>query len=165
MPRYRQIDSPMDYVTDFPVMLGRNRETCILRKGGESLPVYFIDSYRYFDREGVYCFSMTPTGLRFYACQFLKCFRDRFKPDIIHCNDWHTGPICMLLEKKYRGEFLFGDVDGLYDTQSQVPGEFSAGSDEAFNVDDSVYTPGQAEFYGTFSFMKCGIVFAQRSIR
>jgi starch synthase len=164
MPRYRQIDSPMDYVTDFPVMLGRNRETCIVRKGGESLPVYFIDSYRYFDREGVYCFFDDADRFAFLCVSILEMLpRIGFKPDIIHCNDWHTGPICMLLEKKYRGESFYSEMSTVYTIHNlRYQGNFPREAMRLFNVDDSVYTPGQAEFYGTFSFMKCGIVFAQK---
>jgi starch synthase len=63
MPKYRSIKADFEYVTDFPVQLDNWRETCIVRKTEipykskgrkKEMPLYFTDSYRYFDRDGIY---------------------------------------------------------------------------------------------------------------
>src|SRR5574344_1011029 len=66
MPRYQCISAKMSYLTDFAVdMLGKP-ETAIIREGSlnyneeetdYSIPVYFVDSYNYFDRAGIYCYA------------------------------------------------------------------------------------------------------------
>ena len=35
------------------------------------------------------------------AIEFLSYIDDDFMPDIIHCNDWQTGPMCVYLKDKY----------------------------------------------------------------
>jgi len=107
MPRYRSIKCGMEYVTDFPVQMNGKMETCIVRETEMSyevdckkgrLPVYFLDSYNYFDRDGIYCFHDDAERFSFFCSAVLDMLpKISFQPDVIHCNDWHTGPICMLL--------------------------------------------------------------------
>ena len=62
LPRYRNI-SGVDTLGDFPVQVGNRKTTCIVRTssieaksedGVRHLPVYFLDNYHYFDRDGYY---------------------------------------------------------------------------------------------------------------
>lgn len=62
MPKYKQIQN-VDYLMDIPVEMDGHLETAIIRysklpvKGEDSdlnIPVYFIDNYKFFYREGYY---------------------------------------------------------------------------------------------------------------
>lgn len=171
MPRYKSIKSGMNYVTDFPVQLGQKRETCIVRgteidlKSGEKsarLPVYFVDSYSLFDREGIYCYSDDAERFAFFCKAVIEMLpRINFQPDVIHCNDWHTGPICMLLNEQYRKHQFYSNIATVFtihnlEYQGNFPGEVL----HVFNVGESVFTPDKVEFYGMFSFMKSGLVYS-----
>lgn len=166
MPRYRQIDFPMEYETDFSMYLGAAKKTCIVRKsltGSESdLPVYFIDSYDYFDRDGIYCFYDDADRFAFFCISMLEMLPAvNFKPDIIHCNDWHTGPVCMLLNEKYRNEEFYSGMSTIYTIHNlKYQGNFPREVFDLFNLDKSIFNPDKSEFYGMFSFMKSGLVYA-----
>ena len=65
----------MKYITDFPVEMDNKRETCILREAVDSnVTTFFIDSYQYFDRLGLYCHF--DDGDRFAF--FCKAVRNNF---------------------------------------------------------------------------------------
>ncbi len=81
----------------------------IYRTEYEGLTVYFVDSPEYFsDVNQMYLDNTTSArnNARFLifslgALLFLADFEE--KPDIIHCNDWHTGLIPELVEREYNG--------------------------------------------------------------
>ncbi len=172
MPRYKTVRSPMEYMADFPVRMGYRTETCIIRKSelnGDAvgfqngLPVYFIDNYHYFDRQGIYCHGDDAERFAFFCCSVVQMLpRINFKPDVIHLNDWHTGPVCMLLKEKYRPKDPFykamATVFTIHNLEYQ--GNFPANVTGLFNVPYEVFNPEKVEFYGLFSFMKAGLVYA-----
>lgn len=171
MPRYKKIKNGMNYVTDFPVQLDYKKETCIVRetemkfKDGaqnKSLPVYFIDSYHYFDRDGIYCYFDDADRFAFFCRAVLEMLpKISFKPDIIHCNDWHTGPVCMLLKEQYKKDSFFSNIAAVYTIHNlEYQGNFPKEVIRLFNMGEEVFTPEKVEFYGMFSFMKAGLVYS-----
>lgn len=168
MPRYGFISQDMSYVCDFPVEMGSRKETCIIKQGGfsdsqdKTIPVYFIENHHYFNREGIYCYH--DDGQRFIlmckaALEMLKYID--FKPDVIHCNDWHTGPVCLLLKERYCSQRLYKDIATVYTIHNlEYQGNFGAEITEYLNLETEYFTSEKAEFYGMFSFMKCGLVYA-----
>jgi len=171
MPRYKLINSEMEYVTDFAVQIAGKKETCIVRKekvnnesknGAIGVPVYFVDSYNYFDRSGIYCYFDDADRFAFLCKAALEMLpRINFKPDIIHCNDWHTGPICMLLNEVYRDNPFYKNIATIFTIHNlEYQGNFSRDVLRLFNVGYEIFTPEKVEFYGMFSFMKAGLVYA-----
>ncbi len=171
MPRYKTIKSGMSYVADFPVQIDYKKETCIVRetevqfKEGNIdgiVPVYFIDNYNYFDRDGIYCYYDDAERFAFFCNSVLEMLpRISFKPDIIHCNDWHTGPICMLLGEKYRNSDFFKDIKTVFTIHNlEYQGHFPKETIRFFNLGEEVFTSDKVEFYGIFNFMKAGLVYS-----
>ena len=170
MPRYKSIRCAMEYLTDFPVLVGNRKETCIIRetevKTGENssdgnIPVYFVDSYHYFDRDGIYCHMDDADRFVFFCKAVLEMLpRINFQPDIIHCNDWHTGPVCMLLKEHYKSDSFYSDIKTVFTIHNlEYQGHFSRETMGLFNMGDSMFTPDKVEFYGMFNFMKAGLVY------
>jgi starch synthase len=68
------------------------------------LPTYFISNDRYFYRDHIYGYE--DDGIRYYffcraVVEILKMID--YVPDILHCNDWHTGFLPLLIKKLYPG--------------------------------------------------------------
>lgn len=171
MPRYKMIKSSMNYVTDFPVTMDWRTETCIVRetevsfKTGEStqsLPVYFIDNYHYFYRDGIYCYSDDAERFAFFCNAVVSMLpKINFQPDIIHCNDWHTGPICMLLGESYNKDPFYSSISTIFTIHNlQYQGHFPKETIKLFNLGEEVFTSDKVEFYGTFNFLKAGLVYS-----
>ncbi len=171
MPKYKQIKANMQYAADFPVQVGDSNETCIIRKTElpynvgnrkQSLAVYFTDSYRYFDRDGIYGHFDDAERFIFFCRAVLNMLPViGFKPDIIHCNDWHTGPICLLLKEEYmHGEF-YKKISTVYTIHNlEYQGNFPGTVFDLLGRGYDIFTPDKSEFYGAFSFMKSGLVYA-----
>lgn len=171
MPRYKCIKSGMNYLTDFPVQIAGRKETCIVRetevsfKGSDktnNMPVYFVDNYNYYDRDGIYCYFDDAERFAFFCKAVLEMLpKISFKPDIIHCNDWHTGPICMLLKEVYKRKSFYNDISTVYTIHNlEYQGNFPKEVIRLFGVGDEVFIPEKVEFYGMFSFMKAGLVYS-----
>jgi starch synthase len=84
-----------------------------------------------------------------------------FYPEIIHCHDWHTGLIPAYLQTLFRHDPLYIPIRTLVTIHDLVhPGRFPRTKFEVTGLPDAVYTPEGIEFYGDFSFLKAGIVYA-----
>lgn len=171
MPRYRKIECGMSYVADFPVKLDHKRETCIVREAEadckvndekKKIPVYFIDSYQYFDRDGIYCFFDDADRFAFFCRAVLEMLpKVNFRPDVIHCNDWHTGPICMLLNEEYKKYPFYNKISTVFTIHNlEYQGNFPKEVFNLFCMKEDVFSSEKVEFYGMFSFMKAGLVYA-----
>jgi starch synthase len=168
MPGYKEIDTDFKYVTDFPVDMGDRAETCIIREGGipysdyKAVPIYFVGNYHYYHRDGIYCYSDDAQRFILLCKAALELLpRIGFKPDIIHCNDWHTGPVCLLLKEKYCKQDFYKDIATVYTIHNlEYQGNFSSETVYFLNLDEDIFTSEKTEFYGAFSFMKCGLVYS-----
>lgn len=171
MPRYRGVDVGRT-VTDFPVKIGHRTETCIIREshieaklpdGGTKLvPVYFIDNYHYFDREGIYCHHDDGERFGFFSLACLEMLKHiPFQPDVIHCNDWQSGPIPFLLREKYSKDSFYSKIATVFTIHNLLyQGNFPSEYLNLFGVGDEYFHPEHLEFYGQMSFMKAGIKYA-----
>ncbi len=60
----------------------------------EHCRTYFIENWDYFGRDGIYGYHDDALRFGFFGRAVLESAKAlNFKPDIIHCNDWHTGLI------------------------------------------------------------------------
>lgn len=170
LPRYRTIQD-VGTVTDFPVETGGRRETCVVREshieartdsGYKSIPVYFIDNYHYFDREGMYMHHDEAERFAFFSKAVLEMLpRINFQPDIIHCNDWQSGPIPLLLEHVYRDNPFYSRMATLFTVHNLLyQGNFPKAVLHFLGLGEELFQPERVEFYGQFSFMKAGLLYA-----
>jgi starch synthase len=163
MPKYKGIDVCTNYIADFPVQMGGKKETCIVRETETAnFPLYFIDNYNYYDKDGIYGHFDDGERFIFFCKAVLEMLpKINFQPDIIHCNDWHTGPICMLLKEHYYKKSFYSSIATVFTIHNlEYQGNFPKDIIKTFNINEDIFTPEKAEFYGGFSFMKAGIVYA-----
>ena len=75
---------------------------------------YFIDNEYYFKRSALYGYDDDAERSAFFCKAVLECLvrLDKFRPNIIHCNDWHTCMIPIMLREYY------GDHPYYYDMKS-----------------------------------------------
>lgn len=167
MPRYKKITQQLKYTADFPVIMDWRKETCIIREDemvedDAKVKVYFTDNYQYFDREYMYCYFDEAERFAFFAKAVLDMLKIiDFKPDIIHCNDWQSGPICALLKEKYKNDEFYSKIAMIYTVHNlQYQGNYPGDTIKLFGFDESYFIHEKLEFYGTFSFMKAGLNYA-----
>ena len=174
IPKYSVIDGVKYNLKTLPyrlaVRLGKEEIYFRIKQGflDENIPVYFIENMRFFDRSGVYGddngigYGDNRERYIFFCKAVIESIKAiLFVPDIIHCNDWHTGliPAYLKITNAYDGFFWKTSViytihniafQGSFDAATSVP---LAG----FSWED--YKSDKLEFYNTFNFMKAGIVY------
>lgn len=161
MPRYKEIIEDMNYVMDFPIYMQGKKENCIIRChnqdiDGKILTTFFVDNITYFDRDGMYCHPDEAERFAFFdkaVVEFIK----RRRPEVVHLNDWQSGPIALLLREKnkdIRTKIIY-TIHNL-----EYNGRFNRGNLYHFDLDDSFFVPSKIEFYGDISFTKAGIIYS-----
>lgn len=99
-------------VQDVELRLGAYRYSFSLleaRLPGSQAPVFLVHCPEVFDRPTIYT-DAPDEHLRFLVLQratLESCQRLRFAPQIVHCNDWHTALMPLLLKSAYSWDRLF----------------------------------------------------------
>jgi len=121
MPRYKQIDPERFHLTtvleDVPISMGSYHVKVSVCQGtiGDDISVYLIDAPRYFERENIY--GYTDDGERFilFCRAALEVMRVLdWSPDIVHCNDWHTGIVPNWMHTLYKDDPFFAHAATVY---------------------------------------------------
>lgn len=165
LPRYRHITN-VDYLTDLPVEMDGSLETAIIRyttlPGEPPVPVYLVDNYKYFYREGMYGYADDDARFNFFCKAILALLPwIDFKPDIIHCNDWQTAPIPLFLKVKHENNPFYRDTATIFTIHNlQYQGHFPKETLKLMTLGDEFFTPELLEFYGKVNFMKAGLLYA-----
>ncbi len=160
--RYRD---QVEHMFSFSVDLGwRSQYVGIERLVLDGVTIYLVDNEYYFGdriyRGGV------PEGEQyaFFTRAVLDAIPNLgFFPDILHCNDWHTAMIPMLLRTQY-GYYVHGRMKTLLTIhniayQGKFGFEFFR---DLLRVEDRYFTPEFMELNGCGAFLKAGCVFADR---
>ena len=100
---------------DIPLLFGTHRYTFSLLQAqlpNCRLPILLVHCPAVFDRSTVYT-QDADEHLRFLVLQHAvlqSCQRLAFAPHIMHCNDWHTALLPLLLKTIYNWDGLFADT-------------------------------------------------------
>lgn len=123
--------SKMEHVAEFYVSLGWRNEYCGLERLVHNGVTYlFVDNKRYFDRDYPYGFFDDGERFAFFSkaiTESLQHLPDDFRPDILHCNDWHTALAPVFLREFYQGLPLYENVSTIFSIHNiAFQGQFSA---------------------------------------
>lgn len=88
--------------------------------------------------------------------------RMKWKPDVIHVNDWPTGLIPLYLKTFYKDDPFFASTGTVFTIHNiGYPGKFHPDTVYLAGLDQTKFFPGGPyEFWGMFSFMKTGLLFS-----
>ncbi|MBD3271868.1 MAG: glycogen synthase, partial [Elusimicrobia bacterium] len=173
LPRYRIINpheygfTSIDGQMDIP--LGRTTVSCTAWKGKtkNGIPIYCIEYKPFFDREYLYGSSegdYADNDERFIVFNraVLELMRRLdLRPDIVHCHDWQTGlvPLLMRADENYRAYFeKTRSVFTIHNIAYQ--GIFHRDSFYKLNIPADYFSMSGIEYYGHVCFLKSGIVFS-----
>ncbi|MBQ8973650.1 MAG: glycogen synthase GlgA [Clostridia bacterium] len=169
LPLYKAIGPKwrdrMEHVLYFYVNLGwRHQYVGILKTEYEGVTFYFVDNEQYFGRDYIYGMG-GDEGERFafFSRAVIEALsKIDFIPDVLHCNDWQTGMIPVLLNAQYKQLELYSNITTVYTIHNlQYQGIFPIGHiEDMLSLGDWAYTSDHLEFFGMCSFMKGGLVFA-----
>jgi len=165
IPKYKDIPEKfkenMTFITSFIVPVGWRKQYCgIEYLEHEGVTYYFVDNEYYFVRDGLYGHYDDGERFSFFCRAVLETIENiDFKPDTIHCNDWHTGMISPLLKEHYKGKDKFSNIKTVFTIhnlkyQGLFPKEMLG---DLLGLGMEYDSVDALEFYGGISFMKGGI--------
>ncbi len=133
------------------------------------LSFYFIERDEYFDREGLYG---TPEGdyfdnadrfLFFMRAALQACRLIRFRPDIIHCHDWQTGLIPVMLKSSFLNDPFWQKSRTVFTIHNLAyQGIFPGDTMSISGLPSTLFSQEGLEFYGQMNFLKAGLIFSDR---
>lgn len=170
MPRYKFIQQA-EYLTDLPVDMDGSLETAIIRKTSlpvrsrESqlgVPVYLVDSYKYFYRDSLYGYADEGARFNFFCKAVLSMLpRLNFRPDVIHCNDWQTALVPVFLKLKFMDDPYYRSMATVMTVHNlQYQGHFPREIMRLLGLDEVHFNLEELEFWGKVNFLKGGLVYA-----
>lgn len=167
MPYYQNMTNkyfPHDesFLTSYDVYLGWRVQGVGVYYNDEIVPTYFFKSDTYFGRSEMYGYEDDYERFTFFCKAVLELIRRiDFIPDIIHCNDWQTGPICLLLKDKYRYDELYSKIKTVYTIHNmKFQGIFGTDALDVLEISLDYMVPDRIEYHGAVSFMKAGLMYA-----
>lgn len=105
MPKYGKIDTPkfpaISLSEGFNVPIMGNREHISIQKLSlnNKMPVYLLRNDKYFERPAIYGEADDLERFLLFSLAITEVSKTlNWKPDIIHCHDWHTGMAIPLLK-------------------------------------------------------------------
>ncbi|OON95461.1 MAG: starch synthase [Epulopiscium sp. Nele67-Bin005] len=167
MPYYQGVRGKFEAnepVANFPMQLDwRDQYVEVFEDKKEVTTYFFKDNFdNYFNREGLYGYDDDFERFAFFCKAVLESFHWLdFYPDVIHCNDWQTGPICLLLKDKYSWRQEYKNIKTLFTIHNmKFQGIFPPYALDTLELTRSYLSPDKLEFNGGASYMKAGLLYA-----
>ena len=131
-----------------------------------SATVYFVDCKELYQRQGLYT-QDADEGLRFaFLCRAAleTCQRLQWAPDVLHCNDWHTGLLPLYLKAVYGWDRLFAGTRTVLTIHNVgYQGTFAASVLDAIGLGDQRALLHHGDLKeGRVSFLKTGVLHAHK---
>lgn len=166
-PKYRTIRDDYlrscEYISSFDVTLDwRVQKADIFEITSAEVPTYMIGNDYYFGRGGYYGYGDDNERFAFF-CKASIEFLDYidFVPDVIHCNDWQTGPISIYVKDVYSKLTYFKDIKTIYTIHNiQYQGIFTRDTLRMMDLNDGYFVDDKMEFYNMVNYMKAGLLYS-----
>ncbi|MCD8104341.1 MAG: glycogen synthase GlgA [Lachnospiraceae bacterium] len=169
LPKYQCMSeewkNQLKYVTHFYMNLSwRSQYVGILELEYDGVHFYFIDNEYYFSGPKPYGnIYQDIEKFAFFSKAALSALPSiGFRPDIVHCHDWETGLIPVMLKDKFQeGEFYRGikSVITIHNLKFQGVWDVKTVRDIT-GLPAYYFTPDKLEAYGDANYLKGGIVYA-----
>jgi len=168
LPNYQDIaeeyKTQMVLKNHFMVQVGWRQKYCgVLELEYQGITFYFIDNEDYFKRQGFYGYGDDGERFSFFCRAVLESLtKIDFMPDVLHCHDWHTGMVSVLLDADYRELPEYNHLKTIFTIhnlryQGIFPKEILS---DLLSLDWDYFKPDRVEFHDTVNFMKGGMVYS-----
>jgi len=110
LPKYKEINAAKfglaKSLDSLPVPAGPDHElVSVFESVVDGVPAYLVGNDKYFGREEVYGYDDDGERFVFFCRAALEMLQKLdWQPDVIHCNDWHTGIVPNWLKTIYKND-------------------------------------------------------------
>jgi starch synthase len=164
MPKYSCIPyhfkESMEYLGYIYVDISWRHQYCgVFKLVYDDITYYFLDNEYYFNRCELYGSYDEAEQFTFFSKALIEMLpMIGWKPDIIHCNDWQTGIVSLLLKAKYRYNPYYSNIKTIFTIHNlKYQGIFPKEVLPELIGLGWEHFPG-IEFYENVNYMKAGLV-------
>lgn len=157
----------LTHIADFQLPLGWRRQYCgIEQLKYKRCTYYFIDNEYYFKRDNFYGYGDDAERIAFFAKAVLEAlpYLPDFRPQIIHCNDWHTALTPLLLHEQFRFSPDYAGIKTVFSVHNlKFQGQFApAVLDDVLGLADNPAAREQLIYEGAVNYLHGALCYADR---
>jgi starch synthase len=169
LPRYRGTKATAVVMPSLTIPMGGTRLRFPAIADGTLLNgvrYYFVDDPAYFDRDGLYGGSSgdypdNPERYAEFCRAAIEVAKHVWPADVIHCHDWQTALVPVLLRTSYSDDPLVKELPVVFSIHNMAyHGQFPKEVLERVGIPQTVFHPGGIEFFGKVNLLKGGLVYS-----
>jgi starch synthase len=166
LPCYRQIPEAArgEASTICTADFGNRRAHGALRVSSlpeSGVPLYLVEHEGYFGRGGIYGkgaheYPDNAERFCFFALALLDALpRDGWRPDVVHCHDWHAAPMAIFLRSRWLDDPFWGGVPVVFTIHNLAfQGRYPAERFAATGIPADLFTDPCLRYEGDMNLMK-----------
>ncbi len=168
LPRYRGTKVSAIVLPSLTIPMGNRLRFPAVADGTlvAGVRYYFVDDPEYFDREQLYGEQGTDypdNAERFaeFSRAAIEIAKHIWPPDVIHCHDWQTALVPVLLRTLYADDLLVRGVPVVFTIHNLgYHGLFPREILGRLGLPENLFHMDALEFYGKVNYLKAGLVFS-----
>ena len=168
LPRYRNTRTVAIALPSLSIPMGGKLRFPAIADGGHvhGVAYYFVEDPEYFDREQLYGVSgkdYPDNAERFgeFSRAAIEFCKRVWMPDVIHCHDWQTGLVPVLLQTDYAMDGAVQGMPVVFSIHNMgYHGTFARAALAKIGLAESLFSMEALEFYGRVNFLKGALIFS-----
>jgi starch synthase len=168
LPRYRSTEPGPVVYSQIPIPVGPMIHAVDIQGGAALNGVrhFFVEYPPFFDRDSLYMdggkdYRDNAERFALFSRTALEFIRRRGAPDVIHCHDWQSALVPVLLKTIYADDPALRSIPVVFTVHNMgYPGIFPAETMERIGLPAELFAMHGLEFYGQLNFLKGGLLYA-----
>lgn len=169
LPRHRGTRTTAVVMPSLTIPMGGSRLRFPAIADGATLSgvrYFFVEDPAYFDREGLYGdskgdYSDNAERYAEFCRAAIEVAKHIWPADVLHCHDWQTALVPVLLRTSYSDDRLVKDLPVVFTIHNMgYHGQFPRDVLERVGIPQNLFHPGGIEFFGKVNLLKGGLVYA-----
>ncbi len=168
LPRYRNMPIKNVLIKSMTVPMGTALRFPAIADGGRQggVQYFFVDDPEYFDRDQLYGVAgkdYPDNAERFaeFARASIELTKQLWMPEVIHCHDWQSALVPVLLRTSYQADPQLSGVPVIFTIHNMgYHGLFKRDVLARLGLPETLFTIDGLEFFGHVNFLKGGLIFA-----
>src|SRR3989475_12123 len=169
LPRYRGTKTTAVVMPSLTIPMGWTRLRFPAIADGTVLNgvrYFFVEDAEYFDRDGLYGsktgdYPDNPERYGEFCRAAIEVAKHVWPADVIHCHDWQTALVAVLLRTSYGDDPLVKDIPVVFSIHNMgYHGQFPKDVMERVGLPPVLFHPAGIEYFGSVNLLKGGLIYS-----
>ena len=168
LPRYRGIGTRYTVASSLTIPVGPRMHFPVIREGDplRGVRYFFVDAGEFFDREGIYGewggeFADNAERFALFSRSVVEIAKQLWHPDVLHCHDWQTALVPVLLRGLYGYDPAFSRVPVVFTVHNMAyQGRYGRDVMWRVGLPGELFHVNGLEFWGDVDYLKGALLFS-----